>query len=213
MQHAPTTGRLRLQAPAGAARSTARCRRGAVPIIIAWAVSTSAIAAVPAPTQLPGFPVIHDPGLCPGNRNPTFHGANRLIPIFDKNTLHVGWYGDGNVFDVNIEWVAFERDGHLFSADTLAWLGPFVEGSLLDRDGRPVGWLTDTQPTGIGHPMAPASVGRPPRPMRPKKPIAPRRPLFPRMPLQGWSAASWEAWLGKPSPASNDGQPEAPADG
>lgn len=119
-----------------------------------------------------------------------------MTPIFDQSTQHVGWCRDGKVFDLDLNWVAFHRGGHLFSARDLAWLGPFVEGSLIDRGGQVVAWLAGSVPNGVDQPRPPPLPARPMSPLRPVRPIAPRRPLFPRFPKRGWSALSWERWLG-----------------
>lgn len=131
-------------------------------------------------------------------------------PIFDKDTWHVGWFCDGKVFDLHMRWLAFAHDGHLFDATTLDWLGPLLDGSLIDRTGRPVAWLLGAQPRGIDMPLPPMRPPLPKAPMRPVRPIAPRRPLFPRHPLGGWSTLAWAQWIGLP-PAPGE-VPPATAD-
>jgi 4-fold beta-flower domain-containing protein len=57
-----------------------------------------------------------------------------MTPIFDQDCDLVGWFDGEHVFDLDLEWVAFYRNGHLFSSSALSWLGPFHNGSLLDPE-------------------------------------------------------------------------------
>jgi len=117
-------------------------------------------------------------------------------PIFDIRISHVGWYKDGHIFDPEVNWLAFVHQGHIFSAVTLEWLGPWNDGSLLDQQGQVVAWLDGGQPRGSEPPLPPPRAPRPPRPFRHVRPIHPRRPLFPQQPASGWSMLAWHEWLG-----------------
>ncbi len=78
-----------------------------------------------------------------------------MTPIFDRSALQVGWFDGENVFDLNLNWIAFSRNGNVFSAPDLFWLGPLREGSFIDQRGRPVGWLKGSSPSGSLKPMKP----------------------------------------------------------
>ena len=109
-----------------------------------------------------------------------------MTPIYDRHTELSGWFDGENIFDLNLNWVAFLNDGNFFSSDSLHWLGPFNEGSLLDRNGKPVLWLDGATPRGALKPFIP---------LRPLKPLTPLRTLKPLNPLGGWSKLNWDQWL------------------
>ena len=94
-----------------------------------------------------------------------------MTPIFDFNCDLVGWFDGTNFFDEDIEWVAFLSSGNCFSSENLDWLGSLYEGSLLDTNGKPIGWLQ-------GH-----------------SPVGTLRPLRPLTPLGGWSDLSFNEWI------------------
>lgn len=129
-----------------------------------------------------------------------------MIPIFDANCVHVGWFDGTHVFDSDVDWIGYVGKGNVFtSAMSGDWLAPLHEGSFLDRQGRPVAWLQGTVPQGGLTPSAPV---RAVRPLRPRKPLRPRTPLFPTRPLTpscGWSEVAWLEWTGRaprPEPAA-----------
>ncbi len=125
-----------------------------------------------------------------------------MTPIFDRKMQHVGWVEGQNVFDTQIQWVAFIDHDHLYHASTMVWLGPWNNGALLDRNGLVVGWTPEQSPRARrGLPPGRMPM-RPPIPFRPKRPIAPRRPLFPQTPYEEWSSLDWAEWLalGLPDP-------------
>ena len=118
---------------------------------------------------------------------------------------HVGWVEGQNIFDTQIEWLAFIHREHLYHAATATWLGPWNNGALLDRDGLIVGWCPEQAPRARNS-LPPSGLPMmPPRPFRPKRPIMPRRPLFPQTPPQEWSPLDWTAWLalGLPPPEAS----------
>lgn len=119
-----------------------------------------------------------------------------MTSIFDQHVNHVGWFDGGNLFDLNLNWVAFHSSGYLFSSATLAWLGPFNNGSFLDQNGKPVAWVSGSSPSGSLKPLTPLRPLRPLTPLRPLNPLKPLRPLNPLTPLGGWSRMSWQQWLG-----------------
>lgn len=119
-----------------------------------------------------------------------------IKPIFDPQAIHVGWHNGIYIFDNQLDWVAFEYQGDLFSSTHATWLGPLVDGTFLDQTGKPVAWLAGTIPTGFRIGTA--------QPKAPIVPIAPKNLEVPRFPtgamkqlspLGGWSKLSWIEWL------------------
>ena len=119
-----------------------------------------------------------------------------MIAVFDKNCNCVAWYDveSGNVFDSETNWIGFVRDGYFFSR-TAGWLGGFVNGSYLDRKGKPVGWLKGSTPCSTQPLNRPLRPLRPLTPLRPLRPLAPLRPLCPLTPLGGWSNLTWNEYV------------------
>lgn len=119
-----------------------------------------------------------------------------MTPIFDPHADLLGWFDGEHVFDTELNWVAFIDDGHVFSADSLEWLGPLHEGSFLDTHGKPVAWLTGSSPSSTLAPLRPLIPLRPLTPLTPLMPLTPLKPLVPLTPLGGWSILDWSEWLG-----------------
>ncbi len=117
--------------------------------------------------------------------------------IFDKSSNLVGWIEKEHVFDLNLNWIAFLSNGNIFSSNKVKWLGPFNQGSFLDRDGKPVAWIEGVKPSGTLKPLVPTTPFRPFTPLRPLNPLKPLKPLQPLVPLGGWSKISWEMYLGR----------------
>lgn len=119
-----------------------------------------------------------------------------MTPVFDRNTNLVGWFNGTNFFDLNLNWVAFESNGHVFSSRSLAWLGPLQNGSFQDQNGKAVAWLEGVSPSNSLKPLMPLRPLQPLLPLRPLRPLNPLKPLAPLTPLGGWSQLSWKQWLG-----------------
>jgi hypothetical protein len=118
-----------------------------------------------------------------------------MTPIFDSDAQLVGWFDGEHIFDTDQNWKAFVRNGHVFSAESLDWLGPVHDGSFLDTRGKPVGWLSGSSPSGTLTPLTPLRPLRPLTPLKPLRPLTPLKPLKPLTPLGGWSDSTWHAWL------------------
>lgn len=118
-----------------------------------------------------------------------------MTPVFDRNTNLVGWFDGPNVFDLNLNWVAFESSDHIFSSISLSWLGPLQNGSFQDQNGKTIAWLEGASPRGSLKPLVPLRPLKPLQPLRPLKPLNPLKPLTPLTPLGGWSHLSWKEWL------------------
>ncbi|WP_434968004.1 4-fold beta flower protein [Marinobacter sediminum] len=67
-----------------------------------------------------------------------------LIPLFNKDCELVGWLEpDEHVFDTSMQWAAYVRNDHAWSADNGSWLGA-IEGFVCrDTSGKPVAWNPD----------------------------------------------------------------------
>jgi hypothetical protein len=118
-----------------------------------------------------------------------------LTPVFDSEANLVAWFDGANVFDLEMNWVAFHSSGHLFSPHSVTWLGPFSKGSFLDRSGKPVAWLGGSAPSSTLKPLTPLRPLKPLAPLKPLKPLTPLRPLKPLAPIGGWSPVPWNRWI------------------
>lgn len=130
-------------------------------------------------------------------RRTSVHQIQRrnMKAIYDANVQQVAWFDGENLFDLSLNWIAFQNDGHVFSSSTLNWLGPLDDGSFQDRSGKVVAWLSDSQPSSSLRPLTPLRPLRPLNPLRPLRPLRPLKPLRPLNPLGGWSSSSWQQWL------------------
>ncbi len=116
-----------------------------------------------------------------------------MTPIFDVNCDFVAWLSaEGDVFDVNENWIGFVRNNNLFNAETLNWLGTFVEDTLVDKEGRPAGWLKGADVKSHNAPFTPIRHLRQVQPDNVTFPITPIRPIKPQTPEKGWSPLSWQ---------------------
>jgi hypothetical protein len=118
-----------------------------------------------------------------------------MTPVFDPGGNLVAWFDGQHFFDLHQNWIAFAANGHIFSANSNAWLGPLQDGSLLDINGRPVAWLQGATPTGTLKPMKPLKPLKPFKPLRPLRPLNPLKPLHPLQPLGGWSQMQFAQWV------------------
>lgn len=119
-----------------------------------------------------------------------------MTPVFDSTTNLVAWFDGKNVFDLNLNWVAFHSNGHFFSSSSLAWLGPLSDGAIQDTNGKAVAWLGGSSPSSSLKPLTPLRPLKPLQPLQPLQPLKPLKPLAPLAPLGGWSNLSWQKWLG-----------------
>ncbi|WP_416360493.1 4-fold beta flower protein [Burkholderia gladioli] len=121
-----------------------------------------------------------------------------LLPAYDSNNQLILWVDlkKGNVFDTQMNWVAYVSQGNLFSAARNSWLGPIRGSSLQDRQGRAVAWMPKLgAPTSGMAPLQPLTPLKPLMPLRPLVPLLPLAPLRPLAPMGGWSATHPIAWL------------------
>lgn len=119
-----------------------------------------------------------------------------MKPIFSPNSELVGWNQDNkHIFDINMNWVAYIANGHVWSARTGNWLGPLIDGCALDQAGKVVAWTNSHTVRGTLRPLKPLKPLKPLQPLRPLRPLKPLMPLKPLGPLGGWSSQSWDKWI------------------
>ena len=58
-----------------------------------------------------------------------------MTPIFDRDSELVGWLDGDNLFDVNLDWVAFNSGGNFFSSSNLEWLSFQVDSRHMETAG------------------------------------------------------------------------------
>lgn len=116
--------------------------------------------------------------------------------IFDKNCILVGWYEqqNKNVFSRELIWIGFV-DGNYFFAKSGRWLGGFINGTFVDKAGKPVVWLEGYTPMAAKLLMPPIQPMIPAQPLTPLRPLMPLTPLRPLVPLGGWSIMKWNDYI------------------
>ncbi len=120
-----------------------------------------------------------------------------LIPLFDKDANLAAWLDDTRdyLFNTDMEWIAFLKNDHIFSAKDATWLGPIRGTVCMDTRGRVMLWGQGARISGMGTPACPARPARPSAPARPARPATPPRPARPATPLYGWSPLYFRDWL------------------
>lgn len=119
-----------------------------------------------------------------------------MEPLFDAGRVLQAWMRSRtDVFDVDMRWIAFVRNGNAFDSADLRWLGPLVGNSLLDTRGKPVLWAPAAAVEDAIHPQKPLHPMRPIRPIIPIRPVRPLPPPPPKVPVGGWSRLAFHDWL------------------
>ena len=116
-----------------------------------------------------------------------------MTPLFYKTRNLLVWISDGfeDIFDLQMRWVGFIRDNHVWRANDVQWIGPIVDGNIYDRAGHPIAWSNKNvyrQPA----PIQPVAPFKPFAPFSPFKPFDPIRPFPPLEPMGGWSSTSFQ---------------------
>lgn len=121
---------------------------------------------------------------------------NVMTSLFDKDCNLVGWLKDyDHIFDINMVWVAYVKNGHVWSVKTGGWCGPINNNNCLDRDGKVVAWHPGESIRGSEKPVTPVKPVRPVKPVIPVRPVSPVRPVRPVTPIGGWSPVSFSNWV------------------
>ena len=119
-----------------------------------------------------------------------------MTAIFDRHCNCVGFYDENGsmVFSSDLDWIGFTNNEYFFRDDT-NWCGGLVNGTFVDKSGKPVAWLEGMQPVGPLALLRPITPIKPLTPLRPLTPLSPLAPLTPLTPMGGWSSLSWSEYL------------------
>lgn len=119
-----------------------------------------------------------------------------MTPLFTPDCVLVGWIKDNShIFGTSIEWLAFIKNGQVWSVKNRKWLGPFNGGCVLDREGKVVAFSPNMPVKGSTRPITPVSPVMPVTPVTPVRPVNPVRPVKPVTPVGGWSGLQWWTWI------------------
>ena len=119
-----------------------------------------------------------------------------MYPLFDEDCELVAWVEPGEqIYDTDMNWVAYILNNHAWSAETGNWLGPVHGLICLNQNGQVIAWNPKEHVAGTARPPRPARAPRSPRPPRPARPSRPARPARPAHPVGGWANESFIDWL------------------
>lgn len=120
-----------------------------------------------------------------------------MFALFDKDCELVGWIKDtlDHIFDTDMNWIAYIKNGHAWSANSNDWCGPVNGLTCLDQSGKVVAWNPKQKIKGQLKPIVPIRAIRAIRPVRPINPMRPIKPIKPITPIGGWSELSFPEWI------------------
>ena len=109
-----------------------------------------------------------------------------LYPLFDKDCNLIAWLDPSkNIFDTDMQWIAYISSNHIWSSYSGNWLGP-IEGTVCyDTNGKVFAWSNNGSLHGKARPARPARAARHARPARPARSARPARPARPATPAGG----------------------------
>lgn len=114
-----------------------------------------------------------------------------MTAIFDVNLQVVGWIDErGYIFSNSLEWIAFIENSYVFSRNCV-WLGGMYRGTIVDKLGKPLAWLSEVTPESTLRLLKPLTPLKPLSPLKPLRPLTPLTPLRPLRPIGGWSSLTW----------------------
>lgn len=92
-----------------------------------------------------------------------------MVALFNKDCHLIGWMKESHdhIFDTEINWVAYIKNGHAWSVATGNWCGPVNGFTCLDQAGKVVAWNPTQIPQGSARPIRPVRAVRAVRPVRP----------------------------------------------
>jgi len=116
--------------------------------------------------------------------------------IFNRNCILIAWFEpqNKNVFSKEMFWIGFVDNAYFFSASA-KWLGGCINGTFVDKNGRPVAWIEGSTPVGVNVLRPPMVPMVPMHPLTPLRPLTPLTPLRPLIPLGGWSPLDWNEYI------------------
>ena len=120
-----------------------------------------------------------------------------MIALFNSDCELVGWMKDKQdyIFDTQLNWVAYIKNGHVWSVSTGDWCGPLKGTNCLDQNGKIVAWNPTQQVQGSTRPITPVRAVRAVTPVQPVRPVQPVTPVRPVTPSGGWSPLTFIAWV------------------
>ena len=119
-----------------------------------------------------------------------------LKPLFSKDCELVAWVEIGkNIYDTDMEWIAYIADNSVWSVKNNSWLGSIDVLCCTDRRGKVVAWNPDCKIENIYPPTQPFKPFKPFRPFKPFKPFKPFTPFKPFPPNCGWSDLTFDGWI------------------
>jgi hypothetical protein len=120
-----------------------------------------------------------------------------MDPLYDKKANFVGWLlEDRNVFNKDLEWVAYIYNNFVWEKKTRIWIGKLNGTNLLDRYGRIVAWsINGPVVGGFEIIRAPLDVGPPFQVVVPIIHEVPFTPEYAPEPNGEWSKLTFNQWL------------------
>jgi len=120
-----------------------------------------------------------------------------MDPLYDKKANFVGWLVDhSNVFNKDLEWVAYIYTNFVWAKKTRIWIGQLKGTNLLDRAGRIVAWsINGPVVGGFEFIRAPLDVGPPFVVVVPIIYEVPFTPEYAPDPAGEWSKLTFTQWL------------------
>lgn len=85
-----------------------------------------------------------------------------------------------------MNWVAYIKNSHAWSANSGNWCGPVNGYNCLDQNGKVVCWNSNQAVQGSVKPARPVRAIRAVRPVRPVRPVTP---------IGGWSTQDFQIWV------------------
>ena len=119
-----------------------------------------------------------------------------MKPLYDKDCNLVGWIEKRkNIYNTNLDWVAFVERGNIFAAKDCEWLGIIKNYNCIDKEGKVIAWTPKHKVKGTLKPFEPIKPLPQFPPFKPIEPLIPNKPTEPIPPIDGWSEIEWSEWI------------------